>query len=180
MRIRALPQAIIIAGPNGAGKTTFARQMLPVLLPRGTFINADDIGRDLATTMPTAGKMYRDLQAMRMLLRSIDEASAVKADFAVETTLSAKTYLDQIPVWRATGYRIILHFLHLASVEQSIARVRRRVAYGGHDIDEATLRSRFGEIAKLLPVYQEAVDECYLYELGDTGVFQLKEVSVKP
>jgi len=44
----------------------------------------------------------------------------------------------------AIGYIIKLIFLSLPSVELALARIRARVAQGGHDIEEAVVRRRFG------------------------------------
>ena len=41
------------------------------------------------------------------------------------------------------GYRIIIYFLNLPSVEIAIERVKLRVAQGGHNIAESVIRRRF-------------------------------------
>jgi len=43
----------------------------------------------------------------------------------------------------SSGYDLELHYLWLANVEQAIARVRRRVRMGGHDVPEKDVRRRF-------------------------------------
>jgi predicted ABC-type ATPase len=41
------------------------------------------------------------------------------------------------------GYEMELHYLWLSNVDQAIARVRRRVRMGGHDVPVADIRRRF-------------------------------------
>ena len=174
-----LYRAYIVAGPNGAGKTTFARQKLLELAgdPEATavqFLNADEIERRTRVAFATS-ELKR--AAGRELLRLLHECIALKNDFMLETTLSSKRYALQIPEWRSLGYHVELTYLQLASVDDSIARVRRRVAAGGHNIPEADLRRRFvRSLENLGNVYKAVVDKWTIYDslegelrLADTG-----------
>lgn len=53
------------------------------------------------------------------------------------------------------GFDVRVWFIGLSSVEQHIARVRARVAHGGHDIPEAKIRERWDSsrrnLIKLMP-----------------------------
>jgi predicted ABC-type ATPase len=136
-----VPSAIIIAGPNGAGKTTFADQYFSAEERDFEFVNADEIARGLqARDIPRS-----DLLAGRTMLRRIDELVQADANFAVETTLATLTYAQKIPAWRARGYLVSLAYLRLGSVDDSLARVRKRVAAGGHGIPDDTIYRRFGK-----------------------------------
>ena len=53
-------------------------------------------------------------------------------DFAFETTLAGKAYLQRIHQWQADSYRVKLIFLKLYHEEAAIRRVAERVAQGGH------------------------------------------------
>lgn len=64
-------------------------------------------------------------------------------NFAFETTLSGRGYAELIPGWRTEGYILKLFFLHLASPELAIARVRQQVREGGHNIPEPVIQRRF-------------------------------------
>lgn len=154
-----MPTLIIIAGPNGAGKTTFAREYLADDERRFEFVNADEIAGNLAVS---------DSKAGRMMLRRTDELVEAGADFVVETTLANLGYAQKIPVWRRLGYVVSLAYLRLESVEDAIARVRKRVAAGGHGIPEDTIRRRFGRSLKYFEtIYRPTVDEWYI--LGEPG-----------
>ena len=88
-----------------------------------------------------------------MMLRRVDELARANANFVVETTLASCTYAQKIPVWRGRGYTVSLVYLRLGSVEESIARVRKRVAAGGHGMPEDAIRRRFGKSRNYLKRY---------------------------
>lgn len=136
---RRTPRCIIIAGPNGAGKTTFAREFLPKDAGILHFVNADLIAAGLSPLDPPAAQVA----AARIFLDELDRLSAARVDFAFETTLSGRTYVERIKRWRKSGYRIELIFLQLDQVELAIKRVSIRVKQGGHDVPEADIRRRF-------------------------------------
>ena len=82
------PQLYVIAGPNGAGKTTFAREFLPTEVKCLRFLNADEIARGLSPLKPSASAV----QAARLLLRQIQDCLRRRETFALESTVSGKTY----------------------------------------------------------------------------------------
>lgn len=94
-------------------------------------------------------------------------AARVKAhrSFALETTLSGLGYARSIPRWRAAGYHVKMVFLSLPSVELALARIRGRVAQGGHDVPEGVVRRRFGRgLRNFVQVYRGLVDAWALYD----------------
>ena len=128
-----MPNAIIIAGPNGAGKTTFADEYLSAERRQFEFVNADEIARGLQAQ---GLRPPSDVLAARAMLRRMDELVEANADFAIETTLATLTYAQKVPLWRQRGYIVSLAYLRLGAVEDSIARVLKRVQAGGHGIPE--------------------------------------------
>ena len=134
-----MPTIYLIAGCNGAGKTTFAREFLPIEVKCLRFFNADEIARGLSPLDPGAGAV----QAGRLLLRQIEASLRRRETFALESTLSGKTYLHLFRRARRLGYEIELHYLWLSSPAQAIARVRQRVRMGGHNVPETDIRRRF-------------------------------------
>ncbi|MGE0034657.1 MAG: AAA family ATPase [Xanthobacteraceae bacterium] len=169
-----MPILIFIAGPNGAGKTTFANEYLSADERRFEFVNADEIARGLAETglQPPS-----DVLAGRMMLDRIDDLIKAGADLVVETTLASLTYARKIPLWRRQGYLVTLAYLRLHSVEDSMARVRRRMAAGGHGIPEDVIRRRFGKsLSYFETIYKQIVDEWYVWDSREGG-FALVETS---
>ncbi len=129
----------IIAGPNGAGKTTFAKEFLPVEAECLNFINADLIAQGLAPFRPDKAV----IKAAKLMIHQIDECIRKKESFAFETALSGRTYIKKIREMKVKGYKIIIYFLKLASVDLAIERVKLRVSQGGHNIPLEDIKRRF-------------------------------------
>ena len=154
-------RVVIIAGPNGAGKTTFAGQYLLHEAGCPEFINADLIARGLSPYDPAD----RAFEAGRIMLGRIRECAAAGRSFAFETTLSSTGYARLIPRWQAAGYFVLLHFITLPSPEVALARIRSRVAQGGHDVPEAVVKRRYSRgLRHFELVYRKMVDRWALYE----------------
>ena len=139
MPIVSMKNMYIISGCNGAGKTTAAFYMLPEMLECKEFINLDEIARGLSPFNPDSMK-YRAVriqnERMNMLLEKED-------NFAVETTLSALTYIEKVFMAQKNGFIVNLLFFWLNSVELAKERVRKRVLEGGHDVPDDVIERRY-------------------------------------
>ena len=135
------PRALIIAGPNGAGKTTFAREYLPTEGRCPNFFNADLIAAGLSPFEPEKA----NIAALRLMDERIRACIAASRDFAVESTLSGRTYANLIQHMKRAGYKVMIVFLRLESPEMAVARVRHRVRLGGHDVPDDVIRRRFAQ-----------------------------------
>lgn len=156
-----MKKIIIIAGPNGAGKTTFAREYLPNEAGCPIFINADLIAAGLAPFAPETAA----IKAARLMLNEIENNVKLGNSFAFETTLSGKGYAQHIAEWKKLGYHITLFFLSLPNEEFAIRRVAARVASGGHNIPEATIRRRFkAGLQNFHSIYKTLADSWSLYD----------------
>jgi predicted ABC-type ATPase len=152
---------IIIAGPNGAGKTTFAREYLLKEVHCPDFINVDLIAAGLSPFNPDRAA----IRAGRLMLSEIHRRTKAGDSFAFETTLSGHVYARLIPTWRKAGYRVRLIFLSLPSPEFAIARVKMRVAQGGHNVANAVVRRRFDSgLRNFQNVYKHLVDKWEWYD----------------
>ncbi len=156
----AEPTCTIIAGPNGAGKTTFALTYLPEIGCRN-FVNADLIAAGLSPLAPERER----INAARLFLREIETHLRNREDFAFETTLAGKTHLERIRQMRADGWTVMLIYLFLPDVDFSLARVKERVAHGGHSIPEADIRRRFPKsLHNLIHAYAPLCDHTLCFD----------------
>jgi predicted ABC-type ATPase len=152
---------VIIAGPNGAGKTTFARSFLPEEAECRDFINADLIAAGLSPFDPSLVA----IRSGRLMIEEIKSRVRQRRSFAFETTLSGLTYARLIRQWQRAGYRVKIVFLSLPSPELAVARVRTRVAQGGHDVPESVVRRRFkAGLRNFHNRYKKLADSWVLYE----------------
>ena len=166
---------LIIAGPNGAGKTTFAQEFLPVEADCLHFVNADLIAAGLSPFSPE----FVAVRAGRIMLEQIHEHVRKGHGFAFETTLSGRIYGRMIPLWQTQGYVVKLFFLRLPSPEMAIARVRQRVAAGGHNVAEDVIRRRFhAGMRNFERVYKPLVNEWVLFDNSGEEPVRLDENKV--
>ncbi|MEZ6097683.1 MAG: zeta toxin family protein [Pirellulaceae bacterium] len=155
------PHIYIIAGPNGAGKTTFANRFLPRFVQCREFLNADLIAAGLSPYSPDS----QAIRASQLLLERIHGLVEQQQSFSFETTLAGKSYRQTIPRWQELGYRVVLFFLWLPSVEMAVERVAVRVREGGHNIPEDVIRRRYRRgIDNLFKLYLPLVSDAYIYD----------------
>lgn len=156
-----MKRVIIIAGPNGAGKTTFAREFLPNEAACPNFINADLIAAGLSPFDPAAAAVHAGRLMLLEMRRYLDHGES----FAFETTLSGRSYARDIPAWQSAGYRVEVIFLKLRSIRLALARVKARVAQGGHPVPAAVVRRHFKSgWRNFEQVYRPLVDHWELYD----------------
>jgi len=151
----------IIAGCNGAGKTTASYTILPEILDCKEFVNADEIAKGLSPFQPEKVA----IEANRIMLQRIDELFRQQTDFAFETTLATRSYLQKIKNAREDGYTVTLLFFWLRDIELAKDRVKLRVQEGGHNIEENVIIRRYvGGIRNLFELYVPICDTVILVD----------------
>lgn len=135
-----MPNLYIIAGPNGAGKTTAAYTLLPEVMKTKEFVNADEIARGLSPFNVESVAF----EAGRLMLQRMDYLMGQELDFAIETTLSTRSYVSMIRRAQQLGYVVSLYYFWIPSADVSKARVAQRVLQGGHNIPPDVIERRYG------------------------------------
>jgi predicted ABC-type ATPase len=155
------PHVIVLAGPNGAGKSTVAPALLAGALGITEFVNADVIARGLSGFDPENSAM----DAGRIMLLRLKELAANRRSFAFETTLASRSFAPWIARLRRKGYAFHPHFLRLSSADLAVARVQERVATGGHDVPEKTIRRRYQRgSANFFRLYRPLTSTWHFYD----------------
>lgn len=149
------PLLIVFAGPNGAGKSTL-RQLLFANSPV-PFINADVIAAERGIGA------YEAAEIAEVERRRLFDA---RASFMFESVFSDPvgdkvTFLKDAS---ACGYRVIVHFVGLASSDHSRARVTQRVGEGGHDVPDDKIDARYPRVLDNLQRMIGAVDELSIFD----------------
>lgn len=134
-----MPTLFIISGCNGAGKTTASYTLLPEMLECRQYVNSDEFAKGLSPFDPGSVSV----QASRLMLLRIRYLLRRKEDFSIETTLATRSLLKMITEAQAEGYSVTLLYFWLNSPDLAVARVKARVAAGGHNIPEETVRRRY-------------------------------------
>ena len=151
-----MPNLYIIAGCNGAGKTTASYTILPEVLNCREFVNADNIAAGISPFNPESVA----LEAGRIMLNRINELLSANVDFALETTLSTKSYVSFIKKAQQKGYKVTLLFFWLDSPQTAYKRVANRVSKGGHNIPVDVIERRYYRgVKNLIELYIPVCDE---------------------
>jgi predicted ABC-type ATPase len=146
------PLIFVLAGVNGAGKTSLGAGTLEKFAS-GHF-DPDALARKLREDFGYSVE-EANARAWQEGKERLESAIANGEDLALESTLGGNTIPRLLHEGCAAGIRVLVWFVGLSSPEQHIARVRARVAAGGHDIPEAKIRERWDgsrrNIIALLP-----------------------------
>jgi len=137
--IDIMPKLYIISGCNGAGKTTASYTLLPEMLECSQFVNADEFAKSFEPFHPEKAAV----KASRMMLLKVNALFEKKEDFSFETTLATRSLLKMVTRAKSQGYEVTVLYFWLNSPELAIERVKARVAAGGHNIPEETVRRRY-------------------------------------
>lgn len=131
----------VLAGTNGAGKSSLAGA---TFRERGAdYFNPDEAARRLLAANPGIVLAQANSLAWHQGRRLLEEAVRDGKTYAFETTLGGTTIPRLLHQALDRGIPVRVWYAGLESPELHIARVRARVAKGGHDIAEATIRARY-------------------------------------
>ncbi len=155
------PNLYIIAGCNGAGKTTASMTILPEVLECEEFVNADEIAKGLSPFHPEE----MAIEAGKLMLKRIDTLMEERKTFAIETTLSTRSYKSMVERAQSLEYEVTLLFFWLPSPEMAEMRVAARVSSGGHNIPRDVIHRRYWNgLQNLFEIYAGIVDNWSMYD----------------
>jgi hypothetical protein len=134
-----MPRLYIVSGCNGSGKTTASYSVLPELLKCSQFVNSDEFAKALSPFSPDKAS----IKASRFMLLKIWYLLGRNEDFAIETTLATRSLKKIIMKAQRKGYHVTVIYFWLDTPDLAVDRVKARVAAGGHNIPENTIRRRY-------------------------------------
>lgn len=156
----------VLAGTNGAGKSSIGGAVIRAL--GADYFNPDEAARLIQSARPHLSDRDANSAAWQQGRRLLEAAIARRLVFAFETTLGGNTMTSLLRQALAEGVEVRMWYVALATPELHIARVRARVARGGHDIPETKIRERYERsrvnLIRLLPhltelrVFDNSVD----------------------
>ena len=155
---RTAPACVyVLAGTNGAGKSSIGGA---AIREKGAdYFNPDEATQRIRSSNPHISERDANRAAWQEGKRLLEEAIAKRLVFAIETTLGGDTITALLLQALAEGREVRVWYVALATPELHIARVRARVARGGHDIPENRIRERYERsrvnLIRLLPQVTE-------------------------
>ncbi len=160
-----MPTLFILGGVNGAGKSTLAQAMLRAPQFEGVaFLNADVNAARLRAEQRELTIEAANFLGLRMVAEATERLLDDRRSFMTETVLASVAHRTLALRARDAGYRVRLVYVAVATVEDSIARVARRVAKGGHDVPERDLRRRWDRSHETLTWFARHADEVRVYD----------------
>jgi len=143
----------VLAGTNGAGKSSIVGATIRA--SAAEYFNPDEAAAAIRGASPGMTGAEANSQAWLEGKRLLERAIAEQLDFAFETTLGGNTITHLLEQALDAGMEVRIWYVGLSSPELHIARVRARVAKGGHDIPEGDIRKRYDRgrlnLIQLLP-----------------------------
>jgi len=156
-----MPRIYVLAGVNGAGKSSVVGARIREVGMQ--YFNPDEaaaaISAESGCSLDEAnGRAWTEGK------ERLEQAIRDRRDFSFETTLGANTIPRLLQQAAEEGFEVRVWFVGLASVEQHMARVRARVASGGHDIPEDKIRERWeGSRRNIIRLLQH-LTELFVYD----------------
>ena len=162
----AEPVLVIVGGPNGCGKTTFALRYSGMTSLE--YLGADLIAKRLNPASPLTAAVSGGRLFSAELIAALNQGESL----VVESTLSGLSLRKPIQLALDRGYLVKMVFVYLDAAATCLARVRERVAKGGHDVPQADIARRFSRsLRSFWQVYRlMASDWSLFYNGGRSGV----------
>ncbi len=143
----------VLAGTNGGGKSSIAGAALRQA--GGQYFNPDEETRFIQAANPGMAEAAANGLAWQVGVEQLRAAIDERHDYTFETTLGGATVTSLLLDAVAAGLEVCIWYCGLDGPERHLARVRARVARGGHDIPEDRIRERYiasqCNLVRLLP-----------------------------
>lgn len=161
------PCIFVLAGANGAGKSSVAGAAFRQ--SGADYFNPDEATQRILAANPGISLSEANSQAWLQGKRLLERAIAEQLDFAFETTLGGNTIPQLLESTLDSGMEVRIWYVGLESPELHIARVRARVAEGGHDIPESKIRERYHRSRVNLIRLMPKLTELHVYDNSREG-----------
>jgi predicted ABC-type ATPase len=153
-----------LAGANGSGKSTLAVGLKDDF-SLDYWIDPDQIARSIADRRREA--FITDAVSREAFTQARYTRRTYASDlrsFGFETVFSHGSNLAFLRALKAVGYEVHLYYLSTDDVEINVARVRVRVARGGHSVPDDKVRERYARSVLLLSLAVRYCDRVVLYD----------------
>ncbi len=117
-----------------------------------------------------------NLAAVQRIETWLESSIDAYQTIGVETVLSSPKYQRLVLAARSRGFEVRMIYVVLMSAEMQLARIRERVASGGHDVPEDKVRSRRTRSFEQLAWFAQHVDQLWIYDnsVGEPDLIGIK------
>ena len=158
LKYNKIPLAVFLLGTNGSGKSSLRNYLN--LTDIQTNIDPDVLNRIYQVKYPHSF----EIEAARQAIYMYDNALVSSMNICLESTLAGRGTIQRIIAAKRAGYHTIAYYIGLHSLELNLERIAMRVANGGHNIPELTVRRRFTESADNLIMVRPYLDEIQILD----------------
>lgn len=160
------PVIFVVAGVNGAGKSSLGGTLIRSLgLP---YFDPDEAASRIRDAIDCPLEEANSL-AWEEGKHRLEAAIRGLFGYAFETTLGGYTIPGMLADAAASGIEVAVWFVGLSSPEQHIARVRARVASGGHDIPDEMIRKRWDSSRRNIIALMPHLTELKVFDNSEEG-----------
>lgn len=160
------PVILVLGGVNGAGKSSLGGTLIRA--SGLAYYNPDDAARRIRDAIGCTVDEANVL-AWEEGRRRLESAIRDRSSHAFESTLGGHTIPALLVEAASAGIDILVWFLGLTNPDQHIARVRARVAEGGHAIPEELIRKRWDASRRNLIALIPHLTELKLFDNSKEG-----------
>jgi predicted ABC-type ATPase len=161
-------QAIIfvLAGVNGAGKSSIGGAYLRA--NQRDYFNPDHAAQRIRKMEGTSID-DANAQAWQEGKLRLESAIETRRSYVFESTLGGTTIPRLLREAAEAGLKVVVWFVGLSTPEQHIARVRARVASGGHNIPEEMIRQRWDASRRNVIALMPFLAELWVFDNSQEG-----------
>lgn len=121
-------------------------------------------GEFLRVEAPAISSYHASILADFIRHRLVDS----RTSFTFETVMSSPAKVEFLRRAKELGYRTYLYFIATENPEINVARVRHRVASGGHPVPEQKIIERYFRCLDLLDSAIQSTDRAYLFDSSES------------
>jgi predicted ABC-type ATPase len=156
-----VPLILVLAGVNGAGKSSLLGRLMRE--SGSNYFNPDEKAKRIRDKTGCSVNESNSL-AWEQGKRNLELAIVDRFNYSFESTLGGNTIPSLLIDAANGGAQVVVWFVGLSSPELHIARVRARVAAGGHDIPEETIRRRWDASRRNIIALMRHLTELQLFD----------------
>lgn len=158
----------IVAGPNGSGKSSLYNRTDIEGWGGSVWIINPDLLTQRIVERERLALGEANLIAMQRIQRWLDTSIDAYQTIGVETVLSSQKYRNLVGWAQLRGFRVHMIYVLLRDAALQVARVRLRVAEGGHDVPTQKIIDRRLRSFRELAWFVRHVDQCHVFDNSTT------------